>query len=64
MYTSLKCQGKTLLDYQYTLLKKNERRVKQIFSSLGTNGMGEHKERVNEGEYGRCILYLYMKVEE
>jgi hypothetical protein len=26
--------------------------------------MGEHKERVNEGEYGRCILYLYMKVEE
>jgi hypothetical protein len=23
-----------------------------------------HKERVNEGEYGRFILYSYMKIEE
>jgi hypothetical protein len=23
-----------------------------------------HKERMNEGEYGRCILYPYMKTEE
>jgi hypothetical protein len=26
-------------------------------------GSGQ-KERVNEGEYGRCILYPYMKIEE
>jgi hypothetical protein len=25
---------------------------------------GGHKERVREGEYGRCILYSYMKIEE
>jgi hypothetical protein len=25
---------------------------------------GGHKERVNECEYGRCVLYLYMKIEE
>jgi hypothetical protein len=23
-----------------------------------------HKERENEGEYGTCILYPYMKIEE
>jgi GH43 family beta-xylosidase len=23
-----------------------------------------YKEWVNEGEYGRCILYSYMKIEE
>jgi hypothetical protein len=23
-----------------------------------------HKERVNEDEYGGCVLYLYMKTEE
>jgi hypothetical protein len=27
-------------------------------------GVGEHKERVNEYEYGGCILYSYMKIEE
>jgi hypothetical protein len=26
--------------------------------------VGGHKERVNEGEYGGCILYSYMKIEE
>jgi hypothetical protein len=26
-------------------------------------GVG-HKERGNEGVYGRCVLYLYMKIEE
>jgi hypothetical protein len=24
---------------------------------------GEHKERVKEGEYGRCILYSCMEIE-
>jgi hypothetical protein len=32
-------------------------------SFLGASKVGGHKERVNEGEYGRCILYLYMKIE-
>jgi hypothetical protein len=27
-------------------------------------GGGGHKERENEGEYGRYILYPYMKIEE
>jgi hypothetical protein len=28
-------------------------------------GGGEgHKERVNEVEYGECMLYPYMKIEE
>jgi hypothetical protein len=30
-----------------------DRKVKQVFSS----GRSEHKERVNEHEYGGCILY-------
>jgi hypothetical protein len=25
---------------------------------------GGHKGRANEGEYGGCILYPYMKIEE
>jgi hypothetical protein len=24
----------------------------------------ENKERVNEGEHGRCVLYSHMKIEE
>jgi hypothetical protein len=31
---------------------------------MGTVEEGGHKERVREGEYGRCILYSYMKIEE
>jgi hypothetical protein len=32
---------------------------------MGTSGRGKrHKERVNEGGYGGCILYSYMKIEE
>jgi hypothetical protein len=27
-------------------------------------GEGEHKERMNEGEYGRHNLYSHMKTEE
>jgi hypothetical protein len=27
-------------------------------------GGGGHKKRVNEGEYGGCIFYLYIKIEE
>jgi hypothetical protein len=31
---------------------------------VGINGKGRYKERENEGEYGGCILYEYMKIEE
>jgi hypothetical protein len=41
------------------------RRVKQVFSGGGyQEEWGGHKERVNEGEYSGCILYLYMIIEE
>jgi hypothetical protein len=40
-------------------------RVKQVFSRDGYQcGRGGHKESVNESEYGGCILYSYMKIEE
>jgi hypothetical protein len=26
--------------------------------------VGGYKERINEGEYGGCILYSYMKIEK
>jgi hypothetical protein len=42
-----------------------DRRVKQVFSGGGYQWEGgRHKKRVNEGEYGGCILYSYMKIEE
>jgi hypothetical protein len=41
------------------------RRVKKSFLEVVTSGRGgKQKKRVNEGEYGRCILYSYMKIEE
>jgi hypothetical protein len=27
-------------------------------------GRGGHKERENEGVYGECVLYPYVKIEE
>jgi hypothetical protein len=42
-----------------------DRRVKHIFSGCGYQWKRRgHKEKVNEGEYVGCILYLYMKTEE
>jgi hypothetical protein len=38
-----------------------------VFSGRGRypwEGGDGHKERVNEGEYGGCILYPYMKTKE
>jgi hypothetical protein len=40
------------------------RRCKQVFSKDGTSDGGRHKERVNENEYGGCIMCSYMKTEE
>jgi hypothetical protein len=31
---------------------------------LGTSGRGGHEEIVDEGEYGGCILYSHMTIEE
>jgi hypothetical protein len=39
-----------------------DRRIKQVF--LGIRWGGRHKEWVNEGEYGECILYPYIKIKE
>jgi hypothetical protein len=42
-----------------------DRKVTQIFSKGGYQVGGDgHKETVNEGEYGSCILYSYVKIEE
>jgi hypothetical protein len=41
------------------------RREKEIFSGVRNHWeVGGHKERGNEGVYGRCALYPYMKTEE
>jgi hypothetical protein len=65
IHTGLKYQGKTPLDYQYTLKKIKGRRIKKgIFLRWISVGWGRHKEKLNEGEYGRYILYSYMKIEE
>jgi hypothetical protein len=43
----------------------NGRGVKYVFSRLGTCERERgHKKSMNKGEYGRCILYSYIKIEE
>jgi hypothetical protein len=43
----------------------NYRRVKQFFSRGGNQWEGEGKtEWVKDGEYGGCVLYLFMKIEQ
>jgi hypothetical protein len=51
IYTGLKYQGKTPLDYQYTFNFKNK-----SFLRVGIIGRGGQKERGNEGIYGGCIF--------
>jgi hypothetical protein len=42
-----------------------DRRVKQVLSRGGYQWeVRGQKERRNKGEYGGCILYSYMKIEE
>jgi hypothetical protein len=43
-----------------------KRREKEVFSGCGYQWKegGGHKDRWNEGEYGGCILYTYMKIEQ
>jgi hypothetical protein len=41
------------------------KREKWVFSGVGEPWeVGGHKERGNEGEYGRCVLCPHMKIEE
>jgi hypothetical protein len=35
-----------------------------LFGARYQREVGGHEEKVYEGEYGDCILYLYMKIEE
>jgi hypothetical protein len=42
-----------------------ERRIKEVFPRGGYQWERcGYKERMNEGEYGKCILYSYMKIKE
>jgi hypothetical protein len=44
--------------------KKKDGQEGKVFSRGGYQWeMGGPKERVNEGEYGGCNLYSYMKIE-
>jgi hypothetical protein len=44
---------------------KSRRGKKKVFARGGYQWeVGGPKERGNEGEYGECILYRYMKIEE
>jgi hypothetical protein len=38
-----------------------DRKVKQVLLGVYQWEWGRHKERVKEGQYGRCILYICMK---
>jgi hypothetical protein len=41
------------------------KKVKHLFSRGGDQWeVGGHKEKVNECEYGECVLYSYMRIEE
>jgi hypothetical protein len=66
IYTDLKYQGETPLDYRYTLNLKNEGQEAKInlFQWWMPVGGGGHKERGNEGIYGGCVLHPYMKIEK
>jgi hypothetical protein len=61
----MKYQGKTPLNYQYMFNKNDgqEGKINLFWDGYQWEG-GGHKERGNEGEYGGCILYLYMQIEE
>jgi hypothetical protein len=65
MYTDLKYQDNLALDYQYTLNQETCRakgKIKYFLREM-YSGTKVHEERGNEGDYGGCILYPYMKIE-
>jgi hypothetical protein len=46
------------------LEKRRAGGLNRSFLGVSTSGRGGHKERLNENEYGDCILYLYIKIKE
>jgi hypothetical protein len=45
--------------------KLKGRKTKQVLSRSGyQQEVGEQKLRIEEGEYGGCTLYLFMKTEQ
>jgi hypothetical protein len=65
MKTCLKCQGEAPLNYQYILKKNKEQKGKTSpFQGWEPVRGGGHKERVNKGKCGGCILYSCMKIEK
>jgi hypothetical protein len=54
-----------LLRHQCTHKNMKDRKVKQVLSRDGFQWEGrEHKKRVEQAEYGGCILYSCMKIEQ
>jgi hypothetical protein len=50
---------------QYTLEKMKDRKIKQVLSWVGYQwDGGGHEKSVKENNYGRCILYSCMKIEQ
>jgi hypothetical protein len=65
IYTGLKYQVETPLDYQYTLLKNEGQGEKYFFSRCRYQWeVSGPKDRENGGEYGECVPYPYMKTED
>jgi hypothetical protein len=59
--TGLKYQGEISLNYQYRLFKNEGQEGKASFLSVGTSGSRRAK---GEGEYGGCILYSCVVIEQ
>jgi hypothetical protein len=63
----MKSQGETSVDYQY-ILNKKKNEGQEIKTGVFWGGYqwegGRHKERVNDGECGICILYSCVKIEK
>jgi hypothetical protein len=66
IYTDLKNQGKIPWTINTYPIYKNEGQdgKTSLFWVQILVGGGEHKKRVTEDVYGRCVLYPYMKMEE
>jgi hypothetical protein len=52
------------LDYQYTLTKNEGEGKIGLFWGWAPVGGDGHKGSGNKVEYGECILYPYMEIEE
>jgi hypothetical protein len=66
IYAGLKHHSETPLYYQYTHTQEKEGNEGKtgLFWAWVPVGRDGHKERVNGGEYGECILYSYMKIDD